>query len=392
MDEEKVEQIQIKAPKLLKEQEMLETQQLQEYSSHAFVKDLKESIERTRKEALLKKAEVEKQEHAGEIPDITADVLLSTKRDKIPTLIDPIIPQGCLVALFGATDNGKSTFCRQLCMCVASGTDFVGFKTTTTDHHCIYVSTEDDDVAIQVNMGKQQKELNLSNESLSNITFMFETDNLLDRLEQKLKEKPTALVVIDCFADVYTGEPYQANKVREFLKPYHTLAIKYNTTIMFSQHANKNAENNSPHKNNANGSGGFEGKCRAVYEFRSNKTNPDKKYLCAVKGNYLPSSLKQYAYDLTFNENLVFTATGTRTAFENINKESIDIDKLERDYKEYMSLKNSKKTNAEIGKMFGISEGTVRYRINKYEQYLKDLKKQEEQCIKEENNSNIDTK
>ena len=154
----------------------------------------------------------------------------------------------------------------------------------------------------------------------------FDTDNLIENLEAMLEDKPRDLVIVDAFADLYTGPMNENNRVRSFLNIFSQLAIKHNTLIIFLHHTGKRTESLAPSKHNAIGSQGFEAKMRLMMELRPDPTRYDIRHLCVVKGNYLPSEYKHDSFELRFTPSLNFEATGERVPFSMLKERNEERD------------------------------------------------------------------
>lgn len=243
--------------------------------------------------------------------------LFDLKIENIPALIEPIIPKIGLIALVGTSDIGKSTLLLQLCTDLALNEEFIGFKIKPATRNSIYVSTEDDKYSISSRM---QKFKGCDENKLGNIRFIFDTENLPEKLESELKKQQVDLVVIDTFSDIYTDEMNQINKVRSFMNEYFNLASRYECLFVFNHHTGKTAEDKLPSKHNSIGSTGFEGKARMVMELRQDYEDLGKRHLCIVKGNYLASHYKDRSYELNFDISTGFTTTGKRVGFEHLIK------------------------------------------------------------------------
>lgn len=249
---------------------------------------------------------------------ITARELLEKDIQELPKLIDPIIPKTGIAALVGPSDVGKSTFLNQLAYSVAYGdSEFLGFKINATHNRVIYVSTEDDENAINVLL-KHQYGVPEHIERTQRLKFMFETDALIENLELELEKNPVDLIVIDAFADIYPYDLNANNQVRRFLHDFRNLAIKHNCLIMFLHHTGKNKEYLAPNKNNAIGSQGFEAKMRLMIEIRKDSESPELRHLCIVKGNYLPEEFKSHSYAMRFTEKRLFQNLDKRVPIERI--------------------------------------------------------------------------
>ena len=243
--------------------------------------------------------------------------MLSKPQQSIDYLLHPILPRTGVAALVGTSDSGKSTLLRGLAMAVASGAkSYLSFPLNIYRRRAIYVATEDDESAISALMFKQIAELGTSSEEYSTLDFIFQTDNLLHTLDATLTERPADLVVIDAFADLYTGPMNENNRVRTFLNSFSQLAQKHSTLFLFLHHTGKRTETFAPSKHNAIGSQGFEAKMRLVMELRPDLEQHDIRHLCIVKGNYLPQQYKHDSFVLRFTEGLNFVDTGERVPFE----------------------------------------------------------------------------
>lgn len=241
----------------------------------------------------------------------SATDLLGNDIDKIPFLIENLFPKISIVAFAGSSDVGKSTFLRQLALSISSGqSDFLGFKTNITHKRVLYISTEDDHISTSA-IVKKTKEHNplfkkLKIEDFEGLNFLFDSDNLLKIIKERLEENPLDCIIIDAFTDIFGEEINSSNKVRTFLNDYYNLIKKHNCLLIFLHHTNKKAETLAPSKNNLLGSQGFEAKMRLVIELRSDKLNKEIRHMCIVKGNYLKDKHKTKSVALKFKD-FVFT-------------------------------------------------------------------------------------
>lgn len=281
---------------------------------------------------------------------VTADQLLNKDLTEMPALIENLIPKVGLASLAGSSDTGKSCKLRQLATSVALGhSTFLGFKINATHNKAIYVSTEDDENAIAYLLNKQ-KDKDVDEREYKNLRYIFNTDNLLNTLDQELTNEPADLVVIDTFTDIYTGELNAANKIRGFLNDFGQLAQKHKCSIIFLHHTGKRTDDLEPSKHNLLGSQGFEAKMRVVLELRKDKSNPDLRHLCIVKGNYLPQELKGSSFVLKFNENMTFTNTNERKSYDQLNTRIGSMEKDKQLIEDVYRLKDEGKSLAQITK------------------------------------------
>ena len=253
--------------------------------------------------------------------------MLNLSAEAMECLLEPILPRTGVAALVGTSDSGKSTLLRGLAMAVASGSsEYLGFRLCPKHRSAIYVATEDDASAIGVLMQRQLEELGTPKEAYHTLDFVFEVDNLINNLDKMLEATPRDLVIVDAFADLYTGPLNENNRVRSFLNQFSQLAVKHSVLIIFLHHTGKRTESLAPSKHNAIGSQGFEAKMRLVMELRPDPERHELRHLCIVKGNYLSDEYKHDSYVLRFTSALNFVATGERVPFGALRERDADLD------------------------------------------------------------------
>ena len=292
--------------------------------------------------------------------------MLNLSTEQMDYLVDPILPRVGLAALVGTSDSGKSTLLRGLAMAVASGREeYLGFALRPKHRSAIYISTEDDASAVGVLMQRQLDELGAAKESYTSLDFIFEIDNLVENLDKMLEDKPRDLVVVDAFADLYTGPMNENNRVRSFLNQFSQLAVKHSVLIIFLHHTGKRTEMLNPSKHNAIGSQGFEAKMRLMMELRPDSVEHDLRHLCVVKGNYLPSEYKHDSFVLHFSPGLNFTATGERVPFSQLRERDPEQEAAEAERLELIrSLRDEGKSYREIAEILDISKSSVHRILN----------------------------
>jgi len=250
----------------------------------------------------------------------TGDELVNNNIKEIPTLIHPIFPKVGVIAVAGSSDTGKSSLLRQLAMEIVSGKEtFLGFSIRAKHQSVLYISTEDDHNALSCTM-KMQNTDKADGLAFKGIRFIFDTTSILPKVESELKREPVDLIIVDAFSDLYGRDMNRANEVRTYIQSYSNLAIEHQCLVIFLHHTGKKTEDNPPSKNNMLGSQGFEAKMRVVVELRKDLHDPSgvRRHFCIVKGNYLAESYKNRSYVLNFSQNLTFTPTDERVAFEDL--------------------------------------------------------------------------
>lgn len=244
----------------------------------------------------------------------TANELINSEIKELPCLFGNVIPKSGLAAVVGCSESGKSLFLRQLSMCIATGSTFLGWENKSRYKRAVFVSTEDGLASTSFLVRKQNECFNMTSHEAENIRFIFSPDNAEEAIEYALSEREADVVIVDSFADILNGKDEKsASDVRAIMKRYQSISEKHECLIIFLHHISKRSEYNSPNKNNVIGSQSFEAKCRLVLEIREDNSEPNIRHLCLVKANYIGKEEKMSSYDLMLNDNLVFENMNTRT-------------------------------------------------------------------------------
>ncbi len=244
---------------------------------------------------------------------VTGSTLLDMNIKELPYLVDQLIPLSGVAALAGSSDTGKSTFLRQLAIAIAMGEkDFLGWKLFARYQRVLYISTEDDNIAMAHLLHTQVK--GADPKLLDELLFIFDQEQLIEKIKKVISVKPVDLIVVDAFADVFMGDMNGVSNVRSYLSIYSAIAAKFNCMVIFLHHTGKRTESKIPSKSNLLGSQGFEAKMRIVFELRPDPIDPAFRHLCIVKGNYLGKEHKDRSFKLLFKD-LTFINTGERVPF-----------------------------------------------------------------------------
>ncbi|MBK8356054.1 MAG: AAA family ATPase [Saprospiraceae bacterium] len=294
--------------------------------------------------------------------EVTGEELLNMEVENEPLLIDPMLRTSGIVCLAGSSDTGKSAFLRFMAIAIVAGKEeFIGFRLISRHKSVLYVSTED--------LAKDTKRLlhiqayNVDPSHLQRLRFIFDSENLLAKIDKSLSRKPVDLVILDCFSDIFDYDLKDTSKIRGFLKPYHQLSQKFDCLFLFLHHNGKRTEFLDPNKNHLLGGQGFEAKMRLVIQFVADPKKSNIRHLCLVKGNYLASSAKKESYVLEFDEeHLCFKNTGARLPFGHINKKE-DYEAKRKLHDMVLELKNEGNTYDQIANQLDMSNRSVPYKL-----------------------------
>lgn len=248
---------------------------------------------------------------------VRASELLRRGVREIPMLFAPVFPRVGVALFAGTSDAGKSMLLRVMSISVVTGRDFLGWKYKGIHRSCVFVATEDDEDATSYLLGRHEETYRDAIDDLHSLRFIFNSENIIAELDSELTIEPADLVIIDAYSDVFDGkEQNNAAQTRTFVNKFKALAEKHKCLFMFLHHTGKRTEDLAPSKNNFVGSQSLEASVRLGIELRVDRTKPELRHFCIVKGNYLGSQYKQSSFVLKMDENFVFSETGDRTSFE----------------------------------------------------------------------------
>lgn len=252
-----------------------------------------------------------------EYQSITAEEILEMNIENFPTLLENVFPMYGMAALCGSSDLGKSYLLQQFSVAIVTNAEsFLGFKLNVNNSSVIYISTEDDIYTMSTRLRHFRNQTD--GKPLENLRFMFNSENLEEDLKEELEKKPVSLVIIDTFADVFTGSLNDSISVRKFLNKYKAIAYEYKCLIVFNHHCSKHNDNRPPSKDNVMGSQGFESKVRTVIELRNDYQDENKRHFCIVKGNHIKNEFKNASFELNYDFENGFEATGNRVPFSKL--------------------------------------------------------------------------
>lgn len=200
-----------------------------------------------------------------ELSVIKADKLDAMYLEPPKFVVDKLFPQG-LNIIVGATKSRKSWLALDLCLSVATGTPFLGFKTNKAD--ALYLALEDGYARLQDRM---RKVLNgrSAPPGLGLITRAGTLEHgLIEQLAKYTEENPkTALIIIDTFQWIRDGgkrgESAYATDYRDCTK-LKTFADKYKICVLLVHHMRK-MRDASDVFSNISGTTGIAGAVDAMY-------------------------------------------------------------------------------------------------------------------------------
>lgn len=137
----------------------------------------------------------------------TVSDLLDEPDIDIPFLWNDTFPKGTIVGIVGKSGVNKSTFCRQLCLSVATKQPtFCGLQLTPTYGRALYCYSEEGETWLRRYIRKNVNGMVYENELLQNMKVLnmeeFESGaDLLDYIREELTRQSYDLIVFDSYSD-----------------------------------------------------------------------------------------------------------------------------------------------------------------------------------------------
>lgn len=232
----------------------------------------------------------------------TLTELLQMPDSEDPFMLENLIPEDSITILSGDSDTGKTSWYQQLCLAIIQwNTEFLGLKLQVKHKRALIINTEDSSKSIRGKLKKQLSGIQLPTEVSDRLTVMTLTKDVTPEILTFLSKNSVDLVVIDAFSDVYEGDIRSDNSARKFMNQFIDMIRMYQCTILFVHHVGKRTDSLVANKDNMLGSAAIHGKARSVLMLTKLKSNPYKKKLNIVKGNYVNEEVKTKDIFLEFD-------------------------------------------------------------------------------------------
>ena len=219
----------------------------------------------------------------------------STKKDFI---VDNLMKSNGLYCLVARPKVGKSLLALQLANAIATGTNFLGFRTSPSP--VLYISTEMNFSQILDRIDKMNLEFDDDNFRLKEQEINERKLNLMD-LQLEFQEFANDLngrfVIIDMFSGIDMNNGYDLNNYQDMgqyvIPKFRELCKKYNFTILLIHHLNKN--------NKSLGSTAIDGSVDGIITLKADQNLKNKILLTYESRDY-----ESVDFVLKRNENLIF--------------------------------------------------------------------------------------
>lgn len=219
----------------------------------------------------------------------------STKKDFI---VDNLMKSNGLYCLVARPKVGKSLLALQLANSIATGTNFLGFRTSPSP--VLYISTEMNFSQILDRIDKMNLEFTDDNFRLKEQEVNERKLNLMD-LQLEFQEFANDLngrfVIIDMFSGIDMNNGYDLNNYQDMgqyvIPKFRELCKKYNFTILLIHHLNKN--------NKSLGSTAIDGSVDGIITLKLDQNLKNK-----IIFTYESRDYESQDFVLKRNENLIF--------------------------------------------------------------------------------------
>lgn len=175
--------------------------------------------------------------------------LLNEPDVKVPFLWGDIFPKGEFVGIVGKSGVNKSTFCRQLCLSIASRqTRFLSSELTPTYGRAMYCFSEENENWIRCYLRKNCNGIDYNTNDLENMTVVnmqnFETgEEMLSFFREELAKQKFDMIVIDSYSDfiVKFNAKLNDNDSIRVLKSQIEFLKEGGCTVLFNHHTSDKA-------------------------------------------------------------------------------------------------------------------------------------------------------
>ena len=224
----------------------------------------------------------------------------STKKDFI---VDNLMKSNGLYCLVARPKVGKSLLALQLANAIATGTNFLGFRTSPSP--VLYISTEMNFSQIIDRIDKMNLQFNDENFRLKEQEINERKLNLMD-LQLEFQEFSYNLkgrfVIIDMFSGIDMNNGYDLNNYQDIgqyvIPKFRELCKKYNFTILLIHHLNKN--------NKSLGSTAIDGSVDGIITLKLDQNLKNK-----ILFSYESRDYESIEFVLKRKENLIFEKSET---------------------------------------------------------------------------------
>ena len=181
--------------------------------------------------------------------------------DLAKPLIEGVLRQGHKMLLAGPSKAGKSFALIELCIAIAEGDSWFGFK--CAKGRILYVNLELDRASCLHRFKDVYDALKMTPKNLSNIDIWnlrgksIPMDKLAPKLIRRAVKKDYIAVIIDPIYKVITGDENSADQMANFCNQFDKVCTELGCAVIYCHHHSKGIQANKKSMDRASGSGVF---------------------------------------------------------------------------------------------------------------------------------------
>ncbi|PQJ08963.1 hypothetical protein CJD36_021375 [Flavipsychrobacter stenotrophus] len=202
------------------------------------------------KSAVLKiKNKLTKNKVASKYTASLGDMIKRTASEPKPKMIYSGIKENSIGIIFGPSKSGKTMFCENLGMCIASGeTQYLGLPIDIENRKVLFISLEEFYTGRTERNSKQITKLTSAHGTdwLENYIVINErmpryliSDADWKIVEDTIYEVHPSVVFLDSLTHMYAGQIEESNKAKEVMRKIKELSENTKTTIVVIHHTTK---------------------------------------------------------------------------------------------------------------------------------------------------------
>lgn len=196
------------------------------------------------------------------LPDIgSLSEVFANPPELAPELISGILRKGHKMLLSGPSKAGKSFALIELCIAIAEGIQWLGFK--CSQGRVLYVNLELDPCSCYRRFVDVYKALGMPGANVRNIDIWNlrgrsePMDKLAPKLIRRCRETEYAAIIIDPIYKVITGDENSADQMAAFCNQFDRVASELGCSVIYCHHHSKGSQAAKRASDRASGSGVF---------------------------------------------------------------------------------------------------------------------------------------
>lgn len=178
-----------------------------------------------------------------------------------PPLIDGILRQGHKMLLAGPSKAGKSYALIEMCIAIAEGKKWLGFK--CTQGKVLYINLEVDRASCLHRFKDVYSALGINPENFKNIDIWnlrgkaVPMDKLAPKIIRRALKKNYIAIIIDPIYKVITGDENSAEQMSHFCNQFDKVCNELECAVIYCHHHSKGGQGDKRSMDRASGSGVF---------------------------------------------------------------------------------------------------------------------------------------